>query len=335
MRWLFCALILAGCGGQPRVVQYAPPMPRQGDRPPPTVDLSDVSPPFRRDPLSMVDHDVLPQPEQKGAKDKDPHLLIAEANREADTEPEDGDVEGNTQTYRYRLDGRFRVYGCFKEQVEIMFAPGERVVESMNDGKEERRGRLVKGWDHGFTESGDNAGHIVQVMVLKPIAEEPGLRKLTVHTSVGPYTFLLEVLPRDELRCMDRVRFRHPKRELERLEAEEAQRDDVAKKAALDGGCSSANYEIEVIEGSPHWVPTIVWRTCDGEHARVHIQFRPDVAWSKIPALKVDGGVADYRYVAEDHVMIYEGLFSSAVLKLGSEAQGYERVWIRALKEPR
>lgn len=334
MKWLLFTLALAGCGGQPRVIQYAPPMPRPGDRPPPVVRLDDVSPEFRRDPMSMVDHRNDPVL-QDAAKNKDPHLLIAEANREANTEPEEGEADGNTQTYIYSLTGRFNVYGCYKEQVEIMFAAGEKVVESMNDGKsEERHARLVKGWDHGFTESGDTHGHIVQVMVLRPIAEDQGIRKLTVHTSVGPYTFLLETLARDEPRCMDRVRFRHPKRELDQLIADDVQRKDIATKAAASG-CASANYEIEPLEGSPSWIPTLVWRTCDGDHARVHIQFRADVAWSKIPALKVDGGVAEYRYVPEDHVMIYEGLFSVAVLKLGSKEQGYERVVIRALKEPR
>lgn len=333
MKWLLFTLALTGCGGQPRVIQYAQPMPRQRDLPPPIVSLDDVSPEFRRDPMSMVDHRNDPV-HQDGAKEKDPHLVIAEGKREADTEPEDGDASGNTQVYRYERDRSFRVYGCFKESVEIMFAPGERVVESMGEHKEDRSQRLVKGWDHGFTESGDGAGHIVQVMVLRPITEDTQLRKLNVHTSVGPYTLLLEVLPRDEIRCMDRVRFRHPKRELDQLIADDVQRKDIATKAAASG-CASANYEIEPLEGSPSWIPTLVWRTCDGDHARVHIQFRADVAWSKIPALKVDGGVAEYRYVPEDHVMIYEGLFSVAVLKLGSKEQGYERVVIRALKEPR
>lgn len=333
MKWLLFTLALAGCGGQPRVIQYAPPMPRQRDLPPPIVSLDDVSPEFRRDPMSMVDHRNDPV-HQDGAKGKDPHLVIAEGKREADTEPEDGDASGNTQVYRYERDRSFRVYGCYKESVEIMFAPGERVVESMGEYKEDKPQRLVKGWDHGFTESGDGAGHIVQVMVLRPITEDTQLRKLNVHTSVGPYTLLLEVLPRDEIRCMGRVRFRHPKRELDQLIADDVQRKDIAAKAAASG-CASANYEIEPLEGSPSWIPTLVWRTCDGDHARVHIQFRADVAWSKIPALKVDGGVAEYRYVPEDHVMIYEGLFSVAVLKLGSKEQGYERVVIRALKEPR
>lgn len=334
MKWLLFTLALAGCGGQPRVIQYAPPMPRQGDRPPPVVRLDDVSPEFRRNITDVVDHDVL-APKQQAAKQKAPYTVIADGKRDADTVPEEGDVSGNTQVYEYQRDRNFRVVGCFKEDVEIMFAPGERIVESMIEHKEkEPLLRLVRGWDYSFTQSGDGDGHIVQVMVLKPISEETQLRKLNVHTSVGPYTFLLEVLPRDEIRCMDRVRFRHPKRELDQLIADDVQRKDVAQKAASDG-CTSANYEIEVLEGSPSWVPTLVWRTCDGDHARVHIQFRADVAWSKIPALKVDGGVAEYRYVPEGHVMVYENLFSVAVLKLGSKEQGYERVVIRALKEPR
>lgn len=338
MRKMLMALVLAGCGGSPRVVQYAQPM-RPDNSPPPIVTLDDVSPPFKRSPLDMVDHDVLPAigaqtPSTKGATEKDPHLIIGEANAEADTVPEEGDADGNTQTYDYERSHSFRVYGCYKEEIDVMFAPGETIVESLGD-KDHQQRVLAKGWRHGFTQSGDDDGHIVQVMVIRPIDESTGVRKMHVHTNVGPYTFLLEVLPRDETRCMDRVRFRHPKRELQRLVAEDEQRKDVAQKAKFDGGCTSANYEIEVTEGSPRWVPTLVWRTCEGDHARVHIQFRADVAWSKIPAFMSDGGVVDYRYIPEDKVIVVDGLFTRGLLKLGSKEQGYERVAIRALKEPR
>ena len=332
MRRLFLACLLVGCGGAPRIVQYAQPMATERRGPPPVISLDDVSPPFRRDALAMVDNDVLPKPGPVGATAKDPHALIGEANRAADTEPEEGEADGNTQTYDYERSHSFRVYGCYMRTIDIMFSPGEIVVEST---REDAPRTLTKGWQHAFTQSGDGNGHMVQVMQIRPLAEIKDVRWMKVHTTVGPYTFLLEVLPPDETRCMDTVRFRHPKRELKRLIAEEDQREDVKRKGDADGGCTSANYEIEIVDGSPRWVPTLVWRTCEGDHASVHIQFRADVAWSKIPALKSDGGLVHYRYVPEDHVMVVDGLFSRAVLSLGSKEQGYERVVIRALKEPR
>jgi type IV secretory pathway VirB9-like protein len=334
MRKLLIACLLVGCGTT-KVVQYAPPVRAQRTGPPPTVTLDDVSPPFRRDPLAMVDHDVLPMA-PAGATAKDPHFLIAEANHAADTEPEEGEADGNTQTYDYERSHSFRIYACYMESIDVMFAPGETVVESLGD-KDDQQRTLAKGWRHGFTQSGDDNGHIVQVMVLRPIAENTGLRRMKVHTNVGPYTFLLEVLPREESRCMDTVRFRHPKRELKRLIAEEDEGVRAKQRADLGPGCTSMNYEVEVIEGSPRWTPTGVVRTCEGDHAKITIQFPRDVtfAGSKAPGFLCDGGVCDYRFVPEEKTIVYDGVFTTAVLKLGSKEQGYERVAIHALKEPR
>lgn len=327
MRSVFMACLLVGCGGgAPRVVQYAQPM-RVHEEPPPIVRLDDVSPPFRRDLSDVVDHDVLRQPEpQAGAKD--PHALIAEANKDAYTPPEEGEAEGHTQVYVYAPEKEFPVYACAARNVVLQLAPGEVMAGQPAMGNS-------KGWKQEAIKTGDGHGHIVEAVIFRPAREDMPRQYAQIFTNVGPYYLELNVLPSDETACMQAVRWRHPEREMQQLRDDAQQRDDVDAKSATDGGCSSANYEIEVLEGSPRWVPTLVWRTCEGDHARIHIQFRGDVAWSKIPALKSDGGVVDYRYIPEDHVMVVDGLFTRGLLSLGSKETGYEKVSIRALKEPR
>lgn len=327
MRTLFVTLLLAGCGGTPRVVQYAPPMQHEAFRPPPVVRLDDVSPPFRRDPLAAVDHDVLAA-SKAGAIEKDPHALIREANAEAYTEPEEGEAEGHTQVYLYKPELEYPVYACAERNVVIQLAPGERMSGEPDMGNS-------KGWSHLAKTSGDGHGHIVNVVLFRPKREGMPRQYAQIFTNVGPYYLELNVLPSDETACMRAVRWRHPDLEMQQLVTDEEKREEVKSKGESDGGCTSANYEIEVIEGSPRWVPTLVWRACDGDHAKVHIQFRGDVAWSKVPAFMCDGGVCDYRYVAEDHVIIVDNLFNRGLLKMGSKETGYEKVLISALKDPR
>lgn len=323
MRAMLATLLLVGCGTT-RVVQYAPPI-RSDIRPPPIVRLDDVSPAFQRDPLAMVDHDV-PVP-QEAAKGPDSRGVVSQANADADTDPLDAESVGHTQVYLYNPDRQYKVYACAEQIVVLQFAPGEVMNGEPTMGNR-------SGWSHGKKMSGDGRGHTVQMLEFRPARSGLTTQFSQVFTSVGPYFLELNVLPTGETSCMRAVRWRHPERELQRLIADDQQRDAIKQEASASG-CTSANYEIEVVDGSPRWVPTLVWRTCDGDHARVHIQFRGDTAWSKIPALKTDGGVVDYRYVPEDHVMVVDGLFTKAVLSLGSTGQGYERVLIQALKEAR
>lgn len=322
MRWLMALLMISGCGTT-KIVQYQPPM-RVSEAPPPRVDLGDVSKPFQRDAMYMADHlDQQPAPAAKDAR-----AVLGDANRDAEDDVEEGGNEGYTYVYAYDPDREFDVYGCYMETVRIQLAVGEQFH---SDG----RRVIAKGWSYSTTKTGDNHGNIVEVLLLQQVAQRPGTQHAWWTTNVGQYGIKLQAGEPEETKCMRSIRFRHPQRELNQLIADRQQREEIKAQGVSDGGCTSANYEIEVKEGSPRWVPTIVWRTCEGDHARVHIQFRGDVAWRRIPALKSDGGVVDYRYVPEDHVMVVDGLFNRAVLSLGSRETGYEKVEIHALKEPR
>lgn len=329
MRTLLAALLLAGCGGgTTRVVRYTPPLHPYGFRPAPAIDLSDVSTkPFKRDPLVAVDR-VLADggAASKSTTDKDPRSIVAADNRENTVGTEEDDGEGYTRVYEYDPDQEFEIYGCQKQDIRVVLAPGEHFNI---DGRK----NIAKGWKHSLTQAGDNHGAIVEVVILKQVAVGQGVQHAWFATNIGDYGLALYPGEEAETRCMRKVRFRHPERELHRLLADQEEHEEDTAKAS-SGGCASANYEIESLEGSPKWIPTMVWRTCDGDAAKVHIQFPADVAWSKIPAFMCDGGTCDYRYVAEDHVMIVDNLFSRGLLKMGSKETGYERVSIRALKDP-
>jgi type IV secretory pathway VirB9-like protein len=322
MRWLV-ALLLTGCGTT-KIVQYAPPM-RAEFKPEPSLDLSDVSKPFRRDPLAMVDHDVLVA--QQTAKEPDAHALVTEANADADTDPRDAEAVGHTQVYVYDPDKQFAVYACAAQIVVLQLAPGEMLSGEPTMGNR-------TGWAQPIKKtSGDGHGHLIEVLEFRPARPGLGTQLAQLFTNVGPYFLELNVLPPGETSCMRAVRWRHPDRELQRLVADESARKAAAEPAAQPR--MSMQYDVEVLEGSPKWVPLSVARIVNGDHAQVVIQLPQRVALSKIPGFLCDNGVCSYRYVPDDHTIIVDGLFNTGVLKMGSKETGYERVVIRALKEAR
>lgn len=330
-KMLGVVLFLGACGTT-KVVQYAEPLPRRVQAPA-AIDLSDVSKPWKRNPLAAVDNDVLrEQAQATAAAEKDPLLLIREANQDAYTPPGEGEAEGHTQVYVYDPDREYPVYACAKENVQIRLAVGERLTGEPVFGDAGKKN--ARTWSIVPATSGDGHGKQIVVLLISPNREGLPKQRMQLLTNVGPYTLELNVLPADE-GCMRAVRWRHPQHELNQLAIDAEQHEEVQAKVSRGGGdgCTSSAYEIEVMEGSPRWVPTLVWRECSGDRAQVHIQFRGDVAWSKIPALKTDGGVADYRFDPSQKVMHVAGLFNHAMLQLGSKEQGYERVAIHALKE--
>jgi type IV secretory pathway VirB9-like protein len=336
------ALFIVGCGTT-KVVQYAEPLPKRVQAPL-SVDLSDVSPPFLRkiDPVKAAELAVPDEP-AKAPDDapKSPRDVIREANREAYTVPEEGDTVGHTQVYVYDADREYPIYACAQETVQVRLAVGEKLIgepaiwatEAVAgpDGKV----KASRIWSQNSIISGDGHGKTIQVLLLRPNRGRLPRARMQMFTNVGPYTLELNVVSDEE--CMRAVRWRHPQHELNMLAIDAEQHEEVQTKAAAQGGdgCTSAAYDIEVMQGSPRWVPTMVWRECNGDRARVHIQFRGDVAWSKIPALQTDGGVANYDYDPSNKVMTIMGLFNHAKLQLGSKEQpNYEVVAIHALKEP-
>lgn len=344
MRTLFVTLLLAGCGGGAPVVRYEarPLVPLF--RPAPAVDLSDVSKkPFKRDrdvmdPLAAIDHlpDAGSKVANKGAKEKDPRTIVAADNRENTVGTEEDDGEGYTRVYAYDPDQEFEIYGCLKQDIRVVLAPGEHFNI---DGRK----NIAKGWKHSLTQAGDNHGAIVEVVILKQVAVGQGVQHAWFATNIGDYGLALYPGEEDETRCMRKVRFRHPERELHRLIVEQADRDEEeAEKPVVTASdkCSPADpdtFEFEVLEGSPRWVPTKVCSKIIGTQAHVRIEFPPEVSRSKIPAFMCDGGTCDYRYDPDPvhPAIIVDNLFSRGLLKMGSAETGYERVAIRRLQEAR
>lgn len=342
MRAKFAALlVVAGCASGPtiRVEESIKPDVRVL----PEVDESDVSArQFRPDPLLQVDKalrhdreadrrllagkDDPPKPEAKGANEKDPRLVIAEAQAAGTNVPEEGDCDGGLCKYRFRKGEEYLVYGCYRTDVLIELAPGEKY-------KDDQRKRIAEGWAHDLTEAGDARGNVVQVLVLRQRTDHPAVQRAWFTSNVGTYYLRLEAADPDESRCMRGLTFSHPQRELRRLMA------DAERESARDNADSSpakmlsAQYTIEVIEGAPSWVPTAVVAEMSGDRAGVVIQFPQSVAWSSAPVIKTDGGVNDCRWIPETHTISCNNLFHKAVVKMGSEATGYERVLIQKAKE--
>jgi type IV secretion system protein VirB9 len=345
-------VVATGCGTT--VIKYAPETPDRV-RTPARVDLSDVSRPWRRDPIKVLDNDILAPTSKAGVdawfakgepapaeveKPKDPRDVISEANRDAYTEPEEGGAEGHTHVYVYDPDREYSVYACAKEDVMIRLASGERLLSTpilWNPETKSSNGQTGNNgpWGHIVAKSGDGHGQEIEVLLVRPKRAGIPKTRMRLLTNVGPYTLELNVVPADE-QCMRSVRFRHPQHELNllALEAEQTEQTQAKVAAKAGDGCTSANYHIEVMEGSPAWVPTMVWRECEGDHAMVHIQFPPDIGRSQIPTLLIrQGQLVHPRFNKQTKVMTVDTLFAHAKLQMGDKERGYEIVGIHALKE--
>lgn len=326
-------LLMGGCGTT-KIVQYAEPMPHRVQAPL-SVDLSEVNGPWRRKTLDVVDHDVLaPQSEPVAEPEKTSAQAIHDANAAALYDPKDADEEGAIRKWVYDPDVTYQLYACPLEILQIRLAPGERTVTEPVFGNLGQK--KSPHWSVLMETAGDGHAKQIEYVMIRANSERVPKQRMHLLTNVGPYEFELNVLPKGE-DCMHGVRFRHPQHELNQLAIDAEQTESTSAKVAAKSadGCTSAAYEIEVMSGSPRWVPTMVWRECSGDVARAHVQFPGGVAWSKIPSLSTDGGVADYRYDPSTKVMTINGLFTHAKLQLGSKEQGYEVVAIHALKEPK
>jgi len=276
-----------------------------------------------------------------GSTEDDPRAVIAAANADAYTPPEEGDTVGHTQVYVYDPDREYPIYACAREAVQIRLEVGEKMigdnpiiwgteVVTGSDGKV----RVSKAWTHEKAQSGNGHGQMIEVLLLRANRERLPKLRMQMFTNVGPYTLELNVVADEQ--CMRAVRWRHPQHELSMvaLEAEHANESESAspRRESLSGDrCASDEYEIEVMAGSPKWVPLRAVRSCIADHSRVYIQFPDEVAWRKIPSLKADNGVAVYDYDASQRKMIVDGLFNNATLSLGNGDSGYEKVSIRAI----
>jgi type IV secretory pathway VirB9-like protein len=341
MRVVAALLLVAGCASGPTIRVEEPIRPDV--RVLPEVDESGVSErQFQPDPLLQVDKalrhdreadrrllagkdDPAKPTAAKGAQDKDPRLVISEAQAAGTNVPEEGDCEGGLCKYRFRKGEEYLVYGCWRTDVLIELAPGEKY-------QDDQRKFIAPGWRHERTEAGDTRGNIVEVIVLRQKTDSPGVQKAWFTTNVGTYYLRLEAADPDEGRCMRGLTFMHPQRELKRLMAD-AERSAERETDASPASMLTAQYTIQVIEGSPSWVPTAVIGQMTGDRAGVVIQFPPSVAWSSSPTIKTDGGVNDCRWIPETHTIACDNLFRKAVVKMGSEATGYERVLIRKARE--
>jgi hypothetical protein len=320
-------------------------------------NLPDVLPPELVDGQLVLPDDDSTVDDGPVAITKDPKLIIREARQASYVEPNEShfeNLDGDEYVYRYRKGLTYAVYACAMSALRIELASGEVLTNEpmIDDNRSRRRCAPNKkqcdtdvGWTISETPvmAGDGKGGTVAHLYLRPNNELVGRQYLHLATNIGPYRLRLEVLPTDDPSCMTAVRWRHPQFELKRLQAEQARRlraDELdsevsaADDESRDITCASGQYEVQVAEGSPRWVPTQVSHVCVGDHPRVTIQFPREVAWTQWPTFAADGGVTGCRVVSEDYTIVCDHLFSGAMLALESQGRS-ERVYIRRLKEPR
>lgn len=315
-----------GCGSTetPRP-QYAPRRPTAFSPPPPQLDLSTLTRrPVPLEPLEASD----PDPNDEEDPEFEKSVVAGDAIDDAVRTVLDGSFKGAVHEWPYREGDVYEILTQVAATTTVQLEPGEEKTAPVMIGN-------ARGWgETQYVQTGDSHGHLVRSIVFRPEKRGPDT-DVTIFTNFRTLHILMRRVEPEEP-YVRRVRFRMLELEREQLITQQQEREELKHVAskAVDEGCTSAQYEIEVAEGNPSWVPTMVWRTCDGDVAKVHIQFRPDVRWSKIPGLATDGGIASYRYDPKEHVMHADGVFRRAMLTLGSDKDGFERVRIRALREP-
>ena len=289
--------------------------------------------------LSGKDSDAVAQAE--GASEKDPRLVIREGEVEGTSDVIEGDCPGGTCTYAFHHGRTYALHTCHMEDLILELAPGEEVnddrarIPTDRDPNPKRCAlQLADGWCLSVTKSGDGRRGIVQDLVIRQTTSRPGTRKAWLATNYGLYRFLLHAATPGEDRCMGHVSFFHSDLDVRRqMRAAEDAADRPEVEPAVSASMLSAQYTIEVTAGNPTWVPTAVLAEATGDRGRVTIQFPPNVAWTTKPAIMVDGGVNDCRWVPETHAYVCDGLFRKALIKMGSAETGYEKVLIRKVKE--
>jgi type IV secretory pathway VirB9-like protein len=333
-------LVVVGCSAANPRVQYAPrPAPLPVPSPPPKLDLSTLTArpmPMQRPQATSQDVEPPDPDEQETQKMQ----ALEDAAQDAMRTVLDGRFHGAVHEWEFEDGEVYEVPTQVGATTTLQLEPGEQKI----DGNEESDVLFgnSRGWGkHQYVQSGDAHGRLVWSIVIRP--DKPGPdADVTIFTNLRTLHLWLRRVEQGDP-YVRRVRLRMLKLERQQLMAEHREREALKIAApalpslspAKDqgAGCTSANYEIEVIDGDPSWVPTTVWRQCEGDIAKVHIQFPANVRWSKVPALSNDGAVATHRYDSKQHVMHVDGLFRKAILQLGSDKDGYERVRIRALRD--
>jgi type IV secretory pathway VirB9-like protein len=239
----------------------------------PVVDLSDVSKPWKRDPMSSVDNDVLKPALEggalvlKGAKPAEPspalqellHVdgrgVIRNARANSYLEPDEtayDRLEGSEYVYEYKKGITYAVYACARMALRLELAPSEMLMGTLkfddNSGRMKRRtteqGQQIEVQDVGWSTeeplaAGDGNGNTVDHLYIRPNYDSVGKQYLHFATNIGPYRVRLEVLPKDDPSCMTAIRWRHP--QMERLRQKLAAARARAKEAEEQAESSDDN----------------------------------------------------------------------------------------------
>jgi type IV secretory pathway VirB9-like protein len=344
MRGVVIALLLVGCSSGPVVRVESPLRPDVRLMPDP-----DPGPNLIRETDAVhavdraqrkLDEAVAGKKAEDGAQELDARAVIREGQISGTEDVIEGDCPGGVCLYDYQHGRGYAIHTCYEEDTLLELAPGEKVNDDRARGDTASPTRcafpLARGWCAALTKSGNAKGAIVENLIIWQTTRTPATKRAWVATNYGLYRFELHAATPGEERCMSHVRFYHRDMETRRLMDRAERTGERDESGAADDGPAalSSQYTIEVLEGSPSWVPTAVVARMQGDRAEVAIQFPRGVQWSAKPVIKTDGSAAnDCSWIVETNAYVCQNLFHLAIIQMGSAETGYEKVRIRKAKE--
>lgn len=257
----------------------------------------------------------LPKPKEQNSPEAldqpDPLSVIDQANQLASQNPEKYGYFNAIQQYDYSLGALYQVYTAPLKLTDIQLQPGEKIMGKPAAGDTVR-------WVMGVGTSRVE-GQVRQHVYVKPT--KPNLHTtLSINTDKRTYHIELHSYPET---YMVAVNWRYPHEELQKMQDqlahEQAEKEKViAPQVNIDQ--LNSNYTVQVMQGSPRWVPTNVFD--DGQ--KTFIQFPKEMLNREAPALFVlssgnETQLVNYR--VRNNYYIVDRLFERAELRLGQKDQ--------------
>jgi type IV secretion system protein VirB9 len=298
---LLIGIALCGCTG------FKPPQIIYDDDVPPSPDLS-----MPLDEHARALHvPPLWTPTRGGKKGeeeaKEPVERIAVANDVARVEPRRGGYFNAVQVFPYSPGALYQIYASPGQITDIALEPGEQLTGS---------GPLAAGdtvrWIVADTESGNGDTRRVHIVV-KPTRTAIETN-LVVNTDRR--TYLIELRSREKP-YMPSVAWFYPE--------DRSARSKALPPTPFIPEINQRRYRY-IIEGdAPPWRPVNAYD--DGR--KVYIEFSPGIGQGEMPPLFVIGqdgkpGLINYRVY--QNILIADGLFAAAELRLGGEKQQKVRI---------
>ena len=242
--------------------------------------------------------------------------VIEKANKSATQKPELDNYFNSIMLYTYEEGGLYQVYSAPFKLTDIQLQPGEKIIGPPAGGDTRR-------WKVGRGISKVNGVRTEHVLVK---TTRPGLQStLTINTDRR--TYHLELHSYKET-YMAAISWNYPGDDLIAFEQqllEEEREDKIITDTQINLKDYNGNYDIEVEDGDPEWVPSKVFD--DGR--KTFIQFPKALSTSEAPALFIlssDDQTQLVNYRVKNDFYIVDRLFKRAELRVGQQDQDIVRI---------